>query len=166
MVWLALFGIFNVRKMLMHVTAHGGCRDTVRETTPEADSGRKMPCRTGDSNASQYCSWLFSRSFYQMSYPCPYTFEALKPEENTRLGLLMGTERVSEATLVHSTTLFFLPRQYIRREFNQVSDPAMSFSCFGPHIWNLLPKDLRHCSTLSSLKAKLKNLPLLPVFPS
>ena len=29
-------------------------------------------------------------------------------------------------------------------------------SCFGPHIWNSIPKDLRHCSTLSSFKAKLK----------
>ena len=29
-------------------------------------------------------------------------------------------------------------------------------SCFGPHIWNSLPQDLRHCSTLPSFKAKLK----------
>ena len=31
-----------------------------------------------------------------------------------------------------------------------------TFSCFGPHIWNSLPQDLRHCSTLSSFKAQLK----------
>ena len=31
-----------------------------------------------------------------------------------------------------------------------------AFSCFGPHIWNSLPQDLRHCSTLSSFKTKLK----------
>ena len=31
-----------------------------------------------------------------------------------------------------------------------------TFSCFGTHIWNSLPQDLRHCSTLSSFKAKLK----------
>ena len=31
-----------------------------------------------------------------------------------------------------------------------------TFSCFGPPIWNSLPQDLRHCSTLSSFKAKLK----------
>ena len=31
-----------------------------------------------------------------------------------------------------------------------------TFSCFGPHIWNSLPQDRRHCSTLSSFKAKLK----------
>ena len=30
-----------------------------------------------------------------------------------------------------------------------------TFSCFGLHIWNSLPQDLRHCSTLSSFKAKL-----------
>ena len=33
------------------------------------------------------------------------------------------------------------------------------FSCFGPHIWNSVPQDLRHCSTLSSFKAKLKTFP-------
>ena len=31
-----------------------------------------------------------------------------------------------------------------------------TFSCIGLHIWNLLPQDLRHCSTLSSFKANLK----------
>ena len=31
-----------------------------------------------------------------------------------------------------------------------------TFSCFGPHIWNSLQQDLRHCSTLSSFKSKLK----------
>ena len=31
-----------------------------------------------------------------------------------------------------------------------------TFSCFGPHIWNSLLRDLTHCSTLSSFKAKLK----------
>ena len=33
-----------------------------------------------------------------------------------------------------------------------------TFSCFGPRIWNSLPQDLRHCSTLSSFKAKLKTI--------
>ena len=31
-----------------------------------------------------------------------------------------------------------------------------TFSCFGPHMWNSLPQDLRHCSTLLSFKARLK----------
>ena len=33
-----------------------------------------------------------------------------------------------------------------------------TFSCFGPHMWNSLPQDLRHCSTHSSFKAKLKTI--------
>ena len=37
---------------------------------------------------------------------------------------------------------------------------APAFSCFGPHVWNSLPQDLRHCSTPSSFKAKLKTFPL------
>ena len=37
-----------------------------------------------------------------------------------------------------------------------------AFSCFGPHIWNSLPQDLRHCSTLSSFKAKLKTFLFSP----
>ena len=31
-----------------------------------------------------------------------------------------------------------------------------AFSCFGPHNWNSLPLDLKHCSTLSFFKVKLK----------
>ena len=45
--------------MSMHAIAHGGCTDTVRESAPEADSGRKIPYRTGDSNPRQYCAWRF-----------------------------------------------------------------------------------------------------------
>ena len=33
-------------QMLMHVTAHGGCMDTVRESALKVDSGRKIPCHT------------------------------------------------------------------------------------------------------------------------
>ena len=52
---------------LMRAIAHGGCKDTVRESAPEVDSGRKIPCRTDDSNPRQYCAWLFSRTLYQPS---------------------------------------------------------------------------------------------------
>ena len=30
----------------MHAIAHGVCTDTVRESAPKVDSGRKIPCRT------------------------------------------------------------------------------------------------------------------------
>ena len=68
MVWLPVFGNFN--EMSMHAIAHGGYPDTVRESALEVDSGSKMRCRTRDSNPSQYCSWLFSRTLYQLSYSC------------------------------------------------------------------------------------------------
>ena len=39
-----------------------------------------------------------------------------------------------------------------------------TFSCFGPHIWNSLPQDLRCCSTISSFEAKLKTFLLSQYF--
>ena len=39
-----------------------------------------------------------------------------------------------------------------------------AFSCFGPHIWNSLPPDLRHGSTLSSFKAKLNTSSAQSIF--
>ena len=58
--------------MLVHAIAHGGCTDSVRESALEVDFGRKIPCHTGDSNPRQYCSWLFSRTLYQLSYSHPF----------------------------------------------------------------------------------------------
>ena len=40
-------------QMLMHAIANGGCTDTVRESALKVDSGRKIPCRTGESNLPQ-----------------------------------------------------------------------------------------------------------------
>ena len=42
------------------------------------------------------------------------------------------------------------------QQYKHKSHGFCAFPCFGPHIWNWLPQDLRHCSTLSSFKAKLK----------
>ena len=58
-------------QMLMHGIAQGDCTDTGRESVPEADSGRKITCRTGDSNLHQYCAWRFSRTLCKLSYPRP-----------------------------------------------------------------------------------------------
>ena len=56
----------------MHVIAHGGCVDTVRESALEVDSGRKIPCSTCDSNMCQYCAWPFSGTLYQLSCSLPH----------------------------------------------------------------------------------------------
>ena len=42
------------------------------------------------------------------------------------------------------------------QQYNRKTHGFRTFSCFGPHIWNSVPQYLRHCSTLSSFKAKLK----------
>ena len=42
------------------------------------------------------------------------------------------------------------------QQYKRKTHGFRTFSCFGPHIWNSLPQDLRHCSTLSSFKVKLK----------
>ena len=51
--------------MLMQAIVHGGCMDTVRESALKVDSGRKMPCRTGESNLRQ-------RRAGPMLYPLSY----------------------------------------------------------------------------------------------
>ena len=42
------------------------------------------------------------------------------------------------------------------QQYKHKSHGFCAFSCFGLHMWNSLPQDLRHCSTLSSFKDKLK----------
>ena len=42
------------------------------------------------------------------------------------------------------------------QQYKRKTHGFRTFSRFGPHIWNSFPQDLRHCSTLSSFKAKLK----------
>ena len=42
------------------------------------------------------------------------------------------------------------------QQYKRKSHGFCAFSCSGPHFRNSLPQDLRHCSTLSSFKAKLK----------
>ena len=68
------WGFLTCAQMLMHAIAHGGCTDTVRESALKVDSGRKIPCRTGDSNPRQYCAWLFSQTLYQLRYSLPQTW--------------------------------------------------------------------------------------------
>ena len=44
------WGFVTCAHMLMHAIACRGCTDTARESALKVDSGRKIPCRTGDSN--------------------------------------------------------------------------------------------------------------------
>ena len=40
-------------QLLMHAIAHGGVRKHVKESALKVNSGRKIPCRTGESNLRQ-----------------------------------------------------------------------------------------------------------------
>ena len=64
-------GFLTCVQTLTHAIAHGGCTDTVRESALVVDCVRKNFCCTGDSNLHQYCAWLLSWAFYQLSYPRP-----------------------------------------------------------------------------------------------
>ena len=62
-------GSLTCAQTLMRATAHGGCTDTVREAALKVDSGRKIPCRTGESNLRQRRAGL---TLDQLSYiPAP-----------------------------------------------------------------------------------------------
>ena len=71
-----------------------------------------------------------------------------------------GLAYLSELLLVYtpSCTLrsSFDTRMRKTQQYKRKTHGFRAFSCFGPHIWNSFPQDLRHCSTLSSFKAKLK----------
>ena len=57
-------GCLTCAQMWMHAVAHGGVR-TPKESALKADSGRKIPCRTGKSNLLQ--RWD-GPTLYQLSY--------------------------------------------------------------------------------------------------
>ena len=46
-------GSLTCAQMLMHAIAHRGVRTHVRESARKVDSGRKIPCHTGESNLLQ-----------------------------------------------------------------------------------------------------------------
>ena len=58
-------GSLTCAQMLMHAIAHRGCTDTVRECALKADTGRKISCRTGESNLRQRRA---GPTLYQLSY--------------------------------------------------------------------------------------------------
>ena len=62
-------GFLMCTQVLMHVIAQGGCVNTIRESALTVDSGRKIPCCTGELGLCQYCAWLFSLTLCQLSYP-------------------------------------------------------------------------------------------------
>ena len=71
MVWLLVFGIFNPHA---DVKACNCTRRLYRHCMRVCTGSwlrEKNPCHTRDSNLRQFCSWLFNRTLFQLSYICP-----------------------------------------------------------------------------------------------
>ena len=76
-----------------------------------------------------------------ISVVCPFWRESLTCWSCTALPALSA---------LHQTPILKL------RRFNRKTHGFRSFSCFGPHIWNSLPQDVRHSNCIPSLKNRLK----------
>ena len=59
------YDVFNVRIDVNACDRTRGCTDTVRESALRVDSGRKIPCRTGESNLRQRRA---GPALYRLSY--------------------------------------------------------------------------------------------------
>ena len=67
------YRIFNLRTDANACSCTQECMDTVTESALKADSGRKIPCCTRESNQYKQCAGLM---LYQLSYaPNPYHVE-------------------------------------------------------------------------------------------
>ena len=85
---------------------------------------------------------------YKVTCMC---FSAINGSGPAYLSELLHVYTPSRTLRSSSDTRILEIQQYKRKTHG-----FRTFSCFGPHIWNSLPQHLRHCSTLSSFKAKLK----------
>ena len=96
--------------------------------------------------------WLVTSFILPTCFPCfPVCFSAINGSGPAYLSELLHVYTPSRTLCSSSDTRMLEIQQYKRKTHG-----FRTFSCFGPHIWNSLPQDLRHCSTLSSFKAKLK----------
>ena len=94
--------------------------------------------------------WLpiLERIKYKVACMC---FSAISDSGPAYLSELLHVYAPSHTLRSSSDTHMLEIQQYKRK-----TQGFCTFSCFGPHIWNSLPQDLRHCSTLSALISKLK----------
>ena len=88
--------------------------------------------------------------------------QALKTQWSPSLSAINGSGPAYLSELLHvytpSRTLHSSSdtRMLEIQQYKRKTHGFRTFSCFGPHIWNSLPQDLRHCATLSPFKTKLK----------
>ena len=100
------------------------------------------------SSRPSIMNYLLIRIKYKVVCMC---FSAINGSGPAYLSELLHVYTPSRTLRSSSDTRMLEIQQYKRKTHG-----FRTFSCFGPHIWNSLPQDLRHCSTLSAFKAKLK----------
>ena len=77
--------IFNVQTDVNARNCTQGCTDTVRESALKADSGRKIPCRTRESNL---CQQHADPMLYQLScIPAPNILIIKNNDESSKHNL-------------------------------------------------------------------------------
>ena len=81
---------------------------------------------------------------YKVACMC---FIAINGSGPAYLSELLHVYTPSRTLRASSDTRMLKIQQYKRK-----THEFLTFSCSGPHIWDSLPQDLRHCSTLSFLK--------------
>ena len=97
-----------------------------------------------------YIFRLLASHFRTYKVACMY-FSAINGSGPAYLSELLHGYTPSRTLRSSSDTRMLEIQQYKRKTHS-----FRTFFCFGPHIWNSLPQDRRHCSTLPSFKAKLK----------
>ena len=109
-----------------------------------------VPCHHHSTPLLEKLHWLpiLERIKYKVACIC---FSAISGSGPAYLSELLHVYTLSRTLRSSSDTRMLEIQQYKRQ-----TRGFRTFTCFGPHIWNSLPQDLRHCSTLSSFKAKLK----------
>ena len=88
-------GSLTDAQMLMHAILHGGARTHVKECGVKVDSGRKILCRTGESNLPQRRA---GRTLYRLSY-IPAQISGL-----CKFGICMCDDRGQTKTVNFSRT--------------------------------------------------------------
>ena len=101
------YGIFKVSRCNKACDCTRGCKDTVREPAPKVDSGRKILCRTGESNLRQRRA---GPMLYQLSYvPTPIAlYKSLGKLRRPVFSVIMNCRAKSGACEMLSSVQHFL----------------------------------------------------------
>ena len=108
------------------------------------------PCHHHSTPLLEKLHWLPISECVKYKVAC-MCFIVINDSGPAYLSELLHISTPSHTLRSSSDTRMLTTQQYKRR-----TRGFRSFSCFGPHIWNSFPQDLRHSSTPSAFNAKLK----------